>query len=130
VLRHAVRGWLLCVMYWRCVFLVGLDCLHANHFAHRNLSFESCVVGQDGVVRLMGFGLTPIFPGSHGPLGSVMFKPPEASSVSKVPLQLPPLYQLLPYMDSVPKIEHTRCPSIPHPCATAFHTGCVRYALC
>ena len=28
----------------------GLDCLHANHFAHRNLSFESCIVGQDGVV--------------------------------------------------------------------------------
>jgi len=37
----------------------------------------------------------------------------------KVSLKLPPLYQLLPYMDSVPKIEHTRCPSsyLPPPLA-------------
>jgi len=81
----------------------GLDCLHSNHVAHRSMTFDSIIIGQDGVARykprrphpppnlypksdlngrLTGYGLTPLISGAHGPLGSVMFKPPEVPNAS------------------------------------------------
>jgi len=74
--------------------LSGLQCLHMNAIAHRDLCLEACQLGQDGTVRLCGWGINHLLPGAHGPLGNVLFKPPEANMDLNIDVYLGDLWSL------------------------------------
>lgn len=70
--------------YARSVFrqiLEGLDCIHKNKLAHRDIKLENCFLDENAVVKIADFGLTK---NAENPMktkcGTPGYMPPEICS--------------------------------------------------
>ncbi len=54
--------------FYTCEIVEGVECLHASGVIYRDLKPENALLGADGHIVLVDFGLAAEFPGSQGPL--------------------------------------------------------------